>query len=79
MLVTSEEALLMISGTGDVLEPDGRVMAIGSGGPYALAAAKAFLSCGPLPMADIARRSLLIAAEIDIYTNDQIVLEELAW
>jgi ATP-dependent HslUV protease subunit HslV len=79
MLAASEEALLMISGTGDVLEPDGSVMAVGSGGPYALAAAKAFLSTGPMPMADVARRSLLIAAEIDIFTNDQIVLEELTW
>jgi ATP-dependent HslUV protease subunit HslV len=79
MLAASEEALLMISGTGDVLEPDGRVMAVGSGGPYAQAAAMAFLSSGPMPMADIARRALLIAAEIDIYTNDQIILEELAW
>jgi ATP-dependent HslUV protease subunit HslV len=79
MLVASEEALLMISGMGDVLEPDDRVMAVGSGGPYALAAAKAFLSTGPMTLADVARRSLLIAAEIDIYTNDQIVLEELSW
>jgi ATP-dependent HslUV protease subunit HslV len=79
MLAASEEALLMISGTGDVLEPDDRVMAVGSGGPYALAAAKAFLSTGAMPMAEVARRSLLIAAEIDIYTNDQIVLEELSW
>ena len=79
MLAASEEALLMISGTGDVLEPDGRVMAVGSGGPYAQAAAMAFLASGPMPMAAIARRALLIAAEIDIYTNDQIILEELAW
>jgi len=79
MLAVSEEALLMISGTGDVLEPDDHLMAVGSGGPYALAAAKAFLSTGPMPIADVAKRSLLIASEIDIYTNDQIVLEELVW
>jgi ATP-dependent HslUV protease subunit HslV len=79
MLAVSEEALLMISGTGDVLEPDDRVMAVGSGGPYALAAAKALLSTGPLPIADVAKRALLIAAEIDIYTNDRVIVEELSW
>lgn len=75
----SEEGLLMISGAGDVLEPDGGVIGIGSGGTYALAAAKAFLSVGSLPVMEIARRSLEIAADIDIFTNDQIVVEEICW
>jgi ATP-dependent HslUV protease subunit HslV len=59
MLAASDEALLMISGTGDVLEPDDRVMAVGSGGPYALAAAKAFLSTGPMPMAEVAAIAII--------------------
>ena len=79
MAVTSEEGILMISGAGDVLEPDGGVLGIGSGGAYALAAAKAFLGIGTLKIDEIARRSLEIAAEIDIYTNDQIVVEGLSW
>jgi ATP-dependent HslUV protease subunit HslV len=79
LAVVSEEGVLMISGVGDVLEPDGSVLGIGSGGSYALAAAKALLSVGDLPIDEIARRSLEIAAEIDIYTNDRIVLEEITW
>ncbi|MDD5219615.1 MAG: ATP-dependent protease subunit HslV, partial [Candidatus Bipolaricaulis sp.] len=79
MAVTSEEGILMISGAGDVLEPDGGVLGIGSGGAYALAAAKAFAAIGTLSIDEIARRSLEIAAEIDIYTNDQIVVEAISW
>ena len=80
IVATSKEGLLMISGVGDVLEPDGGVIGIGSGGPYALAAAKGLLSVSePLTSESIARRSLEIAAEIDIYTNDQITLEEIQW
>ena len=76
----SKEGLLMISGAGDVLEPDGGVIGIGSGGPYALAAAKGLLAGSPsCPPADVAQRALEIAAEIDIYTNDQITLETLEW
>ncbi len=80
IVATSSEGLLMISGVGDVLEPDGGVIGIGSGGAYALAAAKGLLSIGEsLPAEQIARRALEIAAEIDIYTNDQITLEEIHW
>lgn len=75
----SEEGLLMISGAGDVLEPDNHQLGIGSGGSYAVAAAKAFLAAGDLPLDEVARRSLLIAAEIDIYTNESITLEEISW
>ena len=80
IVAVSKEGLLMISGVGDVLEPDGGVIGIGSGGPYALAAAKGILSTSQeLPVEHVARRALEIAAEIDIYTNDQITLEEIHW
>ncbi len=79
LVTVSEEGLLMISGAGDVLEPDGGVIGIGSGGPYALAAAKGLMAVGDLPVDQIARRALEIAAEIDIYTNDTITLEEIEW
>jgi ATP-dependent HslUV protease subunit HslV len=80
IVAASSEGLLMISGLGDVLEPDGGVIGIGSGGAYALAAAKGLLSTdAPPPPEDVARRALEIAAEIDIYTNDQISLEQIHW
>ncbi len=79
LVTVSEEGLLMISGAGDVLEPDEAVIGIGSGGPYALAAARAFLSVSELPIAEVARRSLEIAGAIDIYTNQEISLEEITW
>ncbi|MCK4355968.1 HslU--HslV peptidase proteolytic subunit, partial [Candidatus Bipolaricaulota bacterium] len=79
LVTVSEEGILMISGAGDVLEPDGGVIGIGSGGPYALAAAKAFLSIAKLPIDEIARRSLKIAGEIDIYTNQEITVAEVTW
>jgi len=79
LVTVSEEGILMISGAGDVLEPDEGVIGIGSGGPYALAAARAFLSVGGMPISDIARRSLEIASAIDIYTNSNITLEEVSW
>jgi len=79
LAAVSEEGLLMISGSGDVLEPDDGVIGIGSGGPYALAAAKGLMEAGDLPIDRIARRALEIAAAIDIYTNDQITLEEIRW
>jgi len=79
LVAVSEEGILMISGSGDVLEPDEAVIGIGSGGAYALAAARAFLSVGGLPIADVARRSLTIAGAIDVYTNQEITLEEVTW
>ena len=66
----------MLSGGGDVLEPEGGVMAIGSGGNYALAAARA-LADSDLDAEAIVRRSLTIAAEICVYTNDNVVIETL--
>jgi len=79
LVTASEEGLLMISGSGDVLEPDDHVIGIGSGGPFALAAAKGLMESGELTADRIARRALEIAAEIDIYTNDAITLEEIRW
>ena len=78
LIVADVTDVLVISGNGDVIEPDGGVAAIGSGGPYALAAARALLEATSLSAREIAERSLKIAAEICLYTNDQITLEELA-
>ena len=77
LLVMDLEHVLIISGKGDVIEPDESIAAIGSGGNYALAAAKALYRNTDLDAETIARRSLEIAAEICIYTNDQIHLETL--
>ena len=77
LIVMDAEATLLISGTGDVIEPDEGVVAIGSGGSYALAAARALLRHTDKPAVEIAREALGIAAEICVYTNDQIVVEEL--
>jgi ATP-dependent HslUV protease subunit HslV len=79
IVAASEEGLLMISGAGDVLEPDEQVIGIGSGGGYALAAARALISVSGIEIADIARRSLEIAGSIDIYTNQEISIEEVSW
>jgi ATP-dependent HslUV protease subunit HslV len=77
ILVADAETLLVVSGNGDVIEPDDGVAAIGSGGSYALAAARALLRHTDLPAKAIAEDALRIAAELCIYTNDQIQLLEL--
>lgn len=77
LLVADTEHLLVISGTGDVIEPDDGVAAIGSGGPFALAAARALIENTSLSAAEICRRALKIAAGICVYTNDEITVEEL--
>ena len=77
ILAMDGEHTLIISGTGDVIEPDEPVAAIGSGGPYALAAAKALLAHSSLDAAAIAREAMNIAASICVYTNDQIVVHEI--
>ena len=77
MIAVSKEHFLIISGNGDVIESDDDVMAIGSGGPYALAAARALIRHSELSATDIAKESLIIASEICIYTNQNITLEEL--
>jgi ATP-dependent HslUV protease, peptidase subunit HslV len=77
MIVADSEHTLIVSGNGDVIEPDDGVAAIGSGGPYAQAAAKALIKYTDLSACDIVKESMLIASEICIYTNDRIVIEEL--
>jgi ATP-dependent HslUV protease, peptidase subunit HslV len=76
LLVADKETSLLISGTGDVLEPEDGIMAIGSGGNYALAAARA-LSTTDLSAEEIVRRSMTIAADICVYTNHSLVIEVL--
>ena len=77
LIVMDSETTLLLSGTGDVIEPDEGVIAIGSGGSYALAAARALMRNTDLPAVEIAKRSLEIASEICVYTNDNIVVEEI--
>lgn len=77
LLVVDREQSLIISGSGDVIEPDGGAVAIGSGGAYALAAARALLQHSQLSAREIALESMKIASQICLYTNDQIVVEEL--
>jgi ATP-dependent HslUV protease subunit HslV len=77
MAVADSKVSLILSGTGDVLEPDDGLIAIGSGGNYALAAARALVDRDDLDAEGIARRAMKIAADICIYTNDQIIVETL--
>lgn len=76
LIVMNHEQLLLVSGTGEVIEPDDGVLTIGSGGNYALAAARALLRhSDTLDAKTIATTALTIASEIDVYTNDQIMVE----
>jgi len=75
LLVGDTASLLVISGNGELIEPDDGVIAIGSGGPYALAAARALHRFTAMEAGEIARSAMQIAAEICVYTNDKIVLE----
>lgn len=77
LLVADRDRTFLLSGTGDVIEPDLGVAAVGSGGPFALAAARALLESTTLAARDIAERALRIAADICIYTNDNLAFEEL--
>jgi ATP-dependent HslUV protease subunit HslV len=77
MIVADAELLLVLSGDGNVIEPDDGIAAIGSGGPYAQAAAKALVENTDLSAKIIVERSLLIASQICIYTNDKISVDEL--
>ncbi len=77
MIAVSKEHFLIISGNGDVIESDDDVMAIGSGGPYALAAARALVRHSDLTATEIAREAMRIASGICIYTNNNITVEEL--
>ena len=77
LLVGDPSCILVVSGNGDVIEPDDGIAAIGSGGSYALAAARALARHSELPASELARESLKVAAEICIYTNDNISLVSL--
>jgi ATP-dependent HslUV protease subunit HslV len=76
MLVADKQTTLVLTGTGDVLEPENHVMGIGSGGMYALSAARALID-QPLSAEEIARRAMGIAAEICVYTNSNLIVESL--
>ena len=78
LLVADRQTSFIISGNGDVIEPEDAVMAVGSGGPFALAAARALAGSTDLPAREIVERSLGIAADICIYTNRNFVIDELA-
>jgi ATP-dependent HslUV protease, peptidase subunit HslV len=77
LLVADKESIYLLSGTGDLIQPDDGLVAIGSGGPFALAAARALAQHTTLPAREIAEQAMRIAAGICIYTNDQLVVEEL--
>ncbi|MGD0021499.1 MAG: ATP-dependent protease subunit HslV [Smithellaceae bacterium] len=77
MIAVSKDYSLIISGNGDVIESDDDVMAIGSGGPYAQAAARALVRHSNMTSTEIAKEAMKIAAEICIYTNDHITVEEI--
>jgi len=77
LAVADESASLIITGNGDVIEPEHGIIAIGSGGPYALAAARAMVNHSDLSAADIVKNSLNIAADICIYSNHNLTLEQL--
>ncbi|MDE5898334.1 MAG: HslU--HslV peptidase proteolytic subunit, partial [Treponemataceae bacterium] len=77
LLVADKDKILLISGDGNVVEPENDVLAIGSGGNFAYAAALAYLNSSDLSAREIAERSLRIAGSICIYTNEHITVEEL--
>lgn len=77
LLVANTDKILLISGTGDVIEPESDILAIGSGGNYAYSAALAYMESSTLSAKEIAEKSLKIAGNICIYTNGNIVVEEL--
>src|SRR5580704_9987529 len=77
MAVADKDVSLLLSGSGDVLEPEGGIIAIGSGGNYALAAARALIDVEGLDAESIARKAMDIAADICVYTNHNLVIEKL--
>ena len=76
MIVADKDTLLILSGTGEVIDPDGGVVAIGSGGNYALAAARALVHNTDLSAHEIAEKALHIAASICVFTNDNVIVED---
>lgn len=79
VVAVSAEGVFLVTGEGDVIEPDDGLVGIGSGGGYAVSAARALLRHAQLPVPEVAREALRIAAEIDIYTNDCVTLETMTW
>src|SRR5271156_5823988 len=79
MAVADKNVSLILSGTGDVLEPEDGIIGIGSGGGYALAAARALVGIDGLDAEEVVRRAMVIAAGICIYTNDKITIEKLEY
>jgi len=77
LVVADRESSLVVSGTGDVIEPEDGLCAIGSGGNFALAAARALVKHSPLDARQIAEEAMRIAADICVYTNDRLVVEEI--
>jgi ATP-dependent HslUV protease subunit HslV len=77
LVVADKNNVLLISGTGEIIEPDDNIVAIGSGGPYALAAARALIKHSNLDAVGIVKEALQITSKICIYTNDAITIEEL--
>lgn len=77
LLLADKEHILLLSGTGDVIEPDDNAAAIGSGGPYALSAARALLRHSDLDALSIAKDAMAIASEICVFTNDNIIVESM--
>jgi ATP-dependent HslUV protease subunit HslV len=77
LLVADAKNTYLLSGNGDVIEPDDGIVAIGSGGPFALAAARALVKHTEMPAREIVQEAMLIAGQICIFTNDQVVIEEI--
>ena len=77
LVVVDRQSSFLLSGSGDVIAPDDGLLAVGSGGPYALAAARALLRHSPLPAHEVAQEALKIAASICIYTNENVTLEKI--
>lgn len=78
LIVADRESLLLVSGTGDIIEPDDGVVAIGSGGPYALAAARALVRNTDMSTEEIVRKAMAVTSEICIYTNNELTIETIA-
>jgi len=77
LIVADKRATFLLSGTGDLIEPDDGIVAVGSGGPFAMAAARALARHSPLDARQIATEAMSIAADICIYTNPNLTIEEL--
>ncbi len=78
MIVADKDVSLVLNGTGEVMEPDDGIIGIGSGGNYAMAAAKALYDFEDLSLEEIAARAMKIAGDIDIYTNHNVIIEKVS-